>query len=204
MFLKFCWSPLHYPCCRENVRVCSIGRELHDDGLRPGSIAHNHKRQDLPNYGCDWCSRSRSLCSTDCWRCCFDGSSLHQPIFCCSPPSPYDSPPPPTHPIQSSTSFSQEMFGLPMLRCPFSFPFSLFWLPKTEISVFQRPTLACQRRRFPSLWRIVCFLHPHVTNYICSHCMMCYKVRKKKCFPLFWYKEILVWFSQFIMTVVQK
>ena len=24
-------------------------------------------------------------------------------------------------------------------------------LPKTEISVFQRPTLACQRRRFPSL-----------------------------------------------------
>ena len=24
-------------------------------------------------------------------------------------------------------------------------------LPKTEIAVFQRPTLACQRRRFPSL-----------------------------------------------------
>ena len=77
-------------------------------------------------------------------------------------------------------------------------------LPKTEISVFQRPTLACQRRRFPSLWRNVCFLHPHVTNYICSHCMMCYTVRKKKCSPLCWYKAIIVWFSKFIMTVVQK
>ena len=78
------------------------------------------------------------------------------------------------------------------------------WLPKTEISVFQRPTLACKRRRFPSLWRNVCFLHPHVTNYICTHCTMCYTVRKKKCSPLFWYKAIIVWFSQFIMTVVQN
>ena len=60
-------------------------------------------------------------------------------------------------------------------------------LPKTDISVFQRPTLACQRRRFPSLWRNVCFSHPHVTNYIWSHCMMCYTVRKKKCSSLFWY-----------------
>ena len=77
-------------------------------------------------------------------------------------------------------------------------------LPKTEISVFQHPTLACQRRRFPSLWRNVCFSHPHVTNYICSHCMMCYTVRKKKCSSLFWYKAIIVWFSQFIMTVVQN
>ena len=77
-------------------------------------------------------------------------------------------------------------------------------LPKTEISVFQRPTLACQRRRFPPLWRNVCFSHPHVTNYICSHCMMCYTVRKKKCSSLFWYKAIMVWFCQFIMTVVQN
>ena len=56
-------------------------------------------------------------------------------------------------------------------------------LPKTEICVF---------------------LHPHVTNYICSHCMMCYAVRKKKCSQLVWYKAIIFWFSQFIMTVVQK
>ena len=77
-------------------------------------------------------------------------------------------------------------------------------LPKTEISVFQRPTLACQRRRFPSLWRNVCFSHPHVTNYICLHYMMCYTVRKKKCSSLFWYTAIIVWFSQFIMTVVQN
>ena len=77
-------------------------------------------------------------------------------------------------------------------------------LPKTEISVFQRPTLACQRRRFPSLCRNVCFSHPHVTNYICSHCMMCYTVRKKKCSPLLWYKAIIVWFSQFSMTVIQN
>ena len=77
-------------------------------------------------------------------------------------------------------------------------------LPKTEISVFQRPTLACQRRRFPSLWRNVCFSHPHVTNYICSHCMMFYTVRKKKFSSLFWYKAIIVWFSQFIMTIVQN
>ena len=76
-------------------------------------------------------------------------------------------------------------------------------LPKTEISVFQRPTLACQRRRFPSLWRNVCFSHPHVTNSICSHCMMWYTVRKKKCSPLFWYEAIIVWFTQFTMTVVQ-
>ena len=77
-------------------------------------------------------------------------------------------------------------------------------LPKTEISVVQRPTLACQRRRCPSLWRNVCFSHPHVTNYICSHCMMWHTVRKKKCSPLFRYEAIIVWFSQFTMTVVQN
>ena len=65
-------------------------------------------------------------------------------------------------------------------------------------------TLACQRRRFPSLRRNVCFSHPHLTNYICSHCMMCYTVRKKKCSSLFLYKAIIVWFSQFIVTVVQN
>ena len=53
-------------------------------------------------------------------------------------------------------------------------------LPKTEISVFVTES--------------VLFSNPHVTNYICSHCMMCYTVRKKKC-------SIIVWFSQFIMTV---
>ena len=62
-------------------------------------------------------------------------------------------------------------------------------LPKTEISALRRN---------------VCFSHPHVTNYICSHCTMCYKVRKKECSSLFWYKAIIVWFSQFIMTVVQN
>ena len=62
-------------------------------------------------------------------------------------------------------------------------------LPNTEISVFVTECV---------------FLHPHVTNYICSHCMMCYTVREKKCSPIFWYKAIIVWFSQFIMTVVQK
>ena len=41
-------------------------------------------------------------------------------------------------------------------------------------------------------------------GHIRSHCMMCYTVRKKKCSPLFWYKAIIVWFSQFIMTVVQN
>ena len=35
----------------------------------------------------------------------------------------------------------QPIFGRTLTLC----------LPKTEISVFQRPTLACQRRRFPSL-----------------------------------------------------
>ena len=64
-------------------------------------------------------------------------------------------------------------------------------LPKTEISVFQRPTLASQRRRFPSLWRNLCFSHPHVTNYICSHCTMCYTVRKKKCSSFFGIKQYL-------------
>ena len=33
--------------------------------------------------------------------------------------------------------------------------------------------------------------------YICSHCMMLYRVRKKKCSSFFWYKAIFVWFSQF-------
>ena len=33
---------------------------------------------------------------------------------------------------------------------------------------------------------------------------MCYTVRKKICSPLFWYKAIIVWFSHFIMTVVQN
>ena len=58
--------------------------------------------------------------------------------------------------------------------------------------------------QFFSKSRNVCFSHPHVTNYICSHCTMCYIVRKKKCSSLFWYKAILVWFSQFIMTVVRN
>ena len=56
-------------------------------------------------------------------------------------------------------------------------------LPETEISVF---VTECG------------FLHPHVTNYMCSHCMMCYTVRKKNCPPLFGYKAMIVWFSQFI------
>ena len=60
--------------------------------------------------------------------------------------------------------------------------------PNTEISVF---VTGCV------------FSHPHVTDDICSHCMMCYTVRKKKCSSLCWYKAIIVWFSQFIMTVVQ-
>ena len=34
--------------------------------------------------------------------------------------------------------------------------------------------------------------------------MMCYTVRKKECSSLFLYKAIIVWFSQFIMTVVQN
>ena len=50
----------------------------------------------------------------------------------------------------------------------------------------------------------MCFSHPPVTNYIYSHCMMWYTVRKKKCSPLFWYEAIIVWFSQFTMTVVQN
>ena len=58
-------------------------------------------------------------------------------------------------------------------------------LPKTEISVFVTECV---------------FSHPHVINYICSHCMMCYTVRTKKCSSLFWCKAIIVWFSQFIMT----
>ena len=34
--------------------------------------------------------------------------------------------------------------------------------------------------------------------------MMCYTVRKKKYSPLVWYKAVIVWFSQLIMTVVQN
>ena len=64
-------------------------------------------------------------------------------------------------------------------------------LPKTEISVFGTECV---------FFTSTCYkLHN-----ICSHCMMCYTVRKKKCSSLFWYKAIIVWFSQFIMTVVQK
>ena len=33
---------------------------------------------------------------------------------------------------------------------------------------------------------------------------MSYTVRKKKCSSLCWYKAIIVWFSQFNMTVVQN
>ena len=49
-------------------------------------------------------------------RCCLDGSSIHQPIFCCS--STLQT----LAPIQSSTSFSQDLFGLPLFLCPFTFP----------------------------------------------------------------------------------
>ena len=52
-------------------------------------------------------------------RCCLDGSSIHQPIFCCS------SHPPDTCPIQSSASFSQDLFGLPLFLWPFTFPSSI-------------------------------------------------------------------------------
>ena len=45
-----------------------------------------------------------------------------------------------TEPLGTSDHDTVE-FKVPLTLC----------LPKTEISVFQRPTLACQRRRFPSL-----------------------------------------------------
>ena len=62
-------------------------------------------------------------------------------------------------------------------------------LPKTEISVFVTECV---------FFTSTCYkLHVH-------HCTMCYTVRKKKCSSLFWYKAILIWFSQFIMTVVQN
>ena len=62
-------------------------------------------------------------------------------------------------------------------------------LPKTEISVFVTECV---------FFTSTCYkLHVH-------HCTMCYTVRKNKCSSLFWYKAILIWFSQFIMTVVQN
>ena len=62
-------------------------------------------------------------------------------------------------------------------------------LPKTDISVFVTECV---------FFTSTCYkIH-------CSHCMMCYTVRKKECSSLFWYKAIIVWFSQFIMTVVQN
>ena len=48
-------------------------------------------------------------------RCGLDGSSIHQPIFCRSSHSPDPCPP-----IQPSTSFSQDLFGLPRFRWPFT------------------------------------------------------------------------------------
>ena len=62
-------------------------------------------------------------------------------------------------------------------------------LPKTEISVFVTECV---------FFTSTCY------KLLCSHCMMCYTVRQKKCSSLFWYKAIIVWFSQFIMIVVQK
>ena len=52
----------------------------------------------------------------------------------------------------------------------------------------------------------MCVFHIHSlqTTYICSHCMMCYTIRKKKCSPFLWNEARFVWFSQFIMTVVQN
>ena len=37
----------------------------------------------------------------------------------------------------------------------------------------------------------MCFSHPQLTNYICSHCMMFYIVRKKKCLLSFGIKRDL-------------
>ena len=62
-------------------------------------------------------------------------------------------------------------------------------LPKTEISVFVTECV---------------FFTPTCYKLLCSHCMMCYTVRQKKCSSLFWYEAIIVWFSQFIMIVVQN
>ena len=61
-------------------------------------------------------------------------------------------------------------------------------LPKTEISVFVTE----------------CVFFTSTCYKLCSHCMMCYTFRTKKCSSLFWYKAIIVWFSQFITTVVQN
>ena len=48
----------------------------------------------------------------------------------------------------------------------------------------------------------MCVCHSHSLQN--SYCMMFYTITKKKCYPFSWYKTRFVWFSQFIMTVVQK
>ena len=62
-------------------------------------------------------------------------------------------------------------------------------LPKTEISVFVTECV---------FFTSTCYkLHIFTSHDV-------YTVRKKKCSPLFWYEAIIVWFSQFTMTVVQN
>ena len=90
---------------------------------------------------CSSCTHEKVTCSllSTLKRCCLGGSSTRQPIFCCSSHSPVTCPHPVLHisrssavrptlqslaPIQSFTSFSQDLFGLPLFLWPFTFPSS--------------------------------------------------------------------------------
>ena len=66
----------------------------------------------------------------------------------------------------------------------------ILYTPKTSVRTVRPSPRNCPAYKLPG------------TLY--SYCMMFYTIRKKKCSPLSWYKAIFVWFSQFIMTVVQN
>ena len=100
-------------------------------------------------------------------RCCLDGSSIHQPIFCCLSQSPD------TSPIQSSTSFTQYLFNCPLFLWPFTFPSSInlpclvyFEMSKItyiftqhfihSISSMHKFLLNCKKITWHTLWMLQC------------------------------------------------
>ena len=103
-------------------------------------------------------------------RCCIDGSSIHQPIFYCSSQSPDT-----IAPIQSSTSLSQGLFGLPLFLCTFTCPSSInfsclvsFYMSEITLCLLFDTVEKCSRCDSKCIsYVLVCSVHD--TKKIRSH-----------------------------------
>ena len=112
-------------------------------------------------------------------RCCLDGSSIHQPIFCCSSYSPQSSPPQCDHIILTISLVFLCLFGIAGPTFPSSINFFNGWF-----RLHVRNYLFCLFNKVPDLttamdWFVVCFVHEtqHISRYhLFSNAFMCFSV----------------------------